>query len=227
MRPVVPSVPPLLLAVLLAILLAACGGGSDGPPTDNQSLTVAKADPSGDAQSAAAGAQTADPLRVIVRRGGTPAAGIGVTWSATGGGSLNPTTSTTDAAGIATSRWTLGTAGVQTAQASVAGATGSPVGFTATITGGAAQNVVEVQNNLFSPSTITVPANTLVRWNWVAGSRQHNIVPVAPASIPSSPQVRDGPATYEVTFTAPGTYNYYCSVHGTPTSGMRGTVVVQ
>ena len=39
---------------------------------------------------------------------------------------------------------------------------------------------------------------------------------------PMSPQ---GPHTYSLTFTKPGTYTYWCVVH-VPV-GMRGTVVVQ
>lgn len=39
-----------------------------------------------------------------------PVAGVLVTWSVVdGGGNISPASSTTDAAGIATSRWTLGT----------------------------------------------------------------------------------------------------------------------
>jgi plastocyanin len=32
--------------------------------------------------------------------------------------------------------------------------------------------------------------------------------------------------TYEHTFSDPGVYDYYCSIHGTTTAGMIGTVVV-
>lgn len=88
-------------------------------------------------------------------------------------------------------------------------------------------NTVRVVNNQFSPQTITVAPNVAVRWEWAASAIQHNIIPIAPATIPSVPAPRDGPSTYEATFTAAGTYDYYCSVHGTPTSGMRGSVVVQ
>lgn len=33
--------------------------------------------------------------------------------------------------------------------------------------------------------------------------------------------------TYTRDFSTTGSYDYYCSVHGTATSGMRGTVAVQ
>ncbi len=79
----------------------------------------------------------ATPYAVVVRdHTGAAVAGVTVTWSATGG-SIAPSTSTTNASGIATATRTLGgTAGAQTASAAVAGLIGSPVGFTATATAG-------------------------------------------------------------------------------------------
>lgn len=232
MRSHSPYACPLAFTVLL--LGAACGGGGGygggGGVTPPQTLSVAAATPSGSGQTAAPGAQLADPLRIIVRRGSTPVPGTAVTWSvAVGGGQVTPTSSTTDLSGIASTRWTLGPlVGAQLATATVSGATNSPVTFTANTTGtvpGAA--VVTVENNVFSPSTITVAANTTVRWDWAPGSLQHNITPIQPATIPSDRTTVTAPHSYQVTFTTPGTYDYYCTVHGTPTSGMRGTVVVQ
>lgn len=224
----VPRAVTPLTAVPLLVALAACGGGgsdTSGPP-DQQTLSVAMATPSGNAQVATVSTQLADPLRVIVRRDGSVAAGVTVAWSvASGGGSIAPTSSATDPDGIATAAWTLGpTAGAQEARATVQGATGSPVAFTANGTPG--PSIVLVTNNVFSPETITVTAGTVVTWEWPAGSVSHNIIPVAPANRPDSPEVRNGPATYQVVFKVPGVYRYYCSVHGTPTSGMRGMVVV-
>jgi plastocyanin len=115
-------------------LIAACGGGSSGP-----SLTIAKAGaPNGDAQSAVVTSVLPDLLRVLVQEDGSPKAGVTVTWStAAAGASVSPTSSVTDAAGVATTQWTLGQgAGTQTAQAARSGASGSPVGFTATGTPG-------------------------------------------------------------------------------------------
>lgn len=36
-----------------------------------------------------------------------------------------------------------------------------------------------------------------------------------------------GPTTYELTFDTPGTYRYYCALHGDPEGGMVGDVVVE
>lgn len=225
------AAPTLLALALVLAPLAACGGGGDDGPTGNGNgtLSLALATPSGNGQSAAPGAVLADPLRVLVRRDGAPAAGVTVAWSAANGGTMTPASSATGSDGIASSSWQLGPGtGTQGATATVAGASGSPRAFTATATtGGPGANVVQVSNNQFSPSSITVARNATVRWEWTAQAVQHTIVPIAPATIPSVPAPRDGPSTYEASFAAAGTYDYYCSVHGTPTSGMRGRVVVQ
>ncbi len=64
---------------------------------------------------------------------GNPVAGVEVTWSVSGGGSISPTTVVTGADGLAGAERVLGpTAGPQSAQATVDGFTGSPVTFTHT-----------------------------------------------------------------------------------------------
>ncbi len=90
----------------------------------------------GDGQTDSTRATLAGPLSVRVTRRNVPAPGVAVLWSATvGGGSVSASATTTDSAGIASVRWTLGSVlGVQRAQASVAGAVGSPVPFAATAT---------------------------------------------------------------------------------------------
>lgn len=127
----------------LGIGLAACGGGGSNmtPPT----TAIAKASASGDAQTAGVGQPLALPLRVVVTDGGTPSAGSTVTWSATAAGAaLNPASAVTDANGIASTAWTLGTvSGSQTANALLIGAAGSPVTFTATATPGAAASLAK------------------------------------------------------------------------------------
>src|SRR5512133_3022478 len=125
--------------LLLAGALAACSndGSNGGGGPDPAALSAAPSEPSGDGQSGTAGQDLANPLRIVVLRGATPAAGAVVNWSATGAGALmTPSSSTTGADGISTSVWHLGTTpGTQNAQATVSGADGSPVRFTATATG--------------------------------------------------------------------------------------------
>ena len=124
------GVRPLVLG--LGIGLSACGGG--GGNTTPSTTAIAKT--SGDAQIGVVGQLLPDPLTVKVTEGGAASAGMTVTWSTTDpGASLNPASAVTDANGIASSAWTLGTlASSQTARASLSGASGSPVTFSATAT---------------------------------------------------------------------------------------------
>jgi plastocyanin len=76
----------------------------------------------------------------------------------------------------------------------------------------------------FAPATITVDAGQPVCWTWTATGAEHNIK-ADNGSFTSGPPAERG--TFQYTFTAPGTYGYYCQVHGTLTAGMRGRVVVR
>jgi hypothetical protein len=120
---------------LCAASLAGCSAGEQGG-TGTGVLTISKPPAkNGDVQIGSPGQPLPSPLRVYVTRDGQPAQNEQVEWSTASGGSLSSGTSQTDASGIATSFWTLGpTQGGQTAQATLAGATGSPVTFTATAT---------------------------------------------------------------------------------------------
>ena len=214
------------LAALAALALA-CDDDDDG--TNPAGLTMAFGTPSGDAQTGAPSA-VLSPFRVNLTRGSAPAANEIVNWAiATGtGATLSVPTSTTDAQGNAETVLTLGpAAGVVTVTATTTGATGSPLTFSASavVAGEFAQ--VALSNNQFDPDEVTIDAGGSVAFVWTAAAAQHNIVPVAPATIPSSATVRNGPFTYEETFNTPGNYDYFCSVHGTATTGMRGRVVVQ
>ena len=224
--------------LLVAAALTACGSnGSDlgGGGPDPSALSVARSEPSGDGQSGTAGQDLANPLRIVVLRGAMPAAGAVVTWSATGtGASMTPNVQTTGPDGISTSTWHLGSeVGAQSAQAAVTGgAEGSPVSFSATAAGpGGGPSPIEIQlrddggNNRFEPANVTVPVGTTVTWNWVGGF--HNVMPTGNPVFPGSGNPTAAPHTFSHTFSSPGIYLYFCVIHGSPTGGMRGTVVVQ
>ena len=103
---------------------------------------------SGNEQSGAPGSALAQPLVVQVNdAAGNPVSGAPVTWVVTGGGgSLDPATSTTDASGLASSVWTLGSApGPNTAQAVVSGV--GQASFTATGLVGAPNEIRIVSGN--------------------------------------------------------------------------------
>lgn len=100
---------------------------------------------------------------------------------------------------------------------------------------------VLVSNNEFVPLSVSIPTGDTIIWSWSAGSTTHNILSTGAPAFASKgtnavPGVLDTdyfsvPESYQVSFGAAGTYEYYCSQHGTtggPTgnTGMHGTVVV-
>ena len=311
------------------------GGGGDNGGTPPSTTAIAKASNSGDGQTGQVGQALGAPLQVVVTDGGAPAAGATVTWSTTAAaGSMTPTSTPTDANGIASSSWSLGTvAGPQSAQATLSGASGSPITFTATAAAGEPTTLAEaggnnqtgqintalapvqakvtdefgnavagvdvawsasgatvaapivpsdgsgisaatvtlggtagpititaaandltgaalsgspltfsatateqpppstdanvaVINNSFSPASLTISAGTTVVWTWNSSAQNHNVAPAASEPARSGNPV-NGPHTYQYTFNTPGTFVYFCEVHGTATGGMRGTIIVQ
>jgi plastocyanin len=223
-------------AVVVATLaLAACGtdysaGGGAGP--DPAALAVTRSEPSGDGQSGTTEQDLANPLRIVILKGSTPQVGTIVTWSANGTGSMAPGVDTTGADGISTSVWRLGTqVGTQRAQAAVTGAEGSPVPFTATASapGGPASPVlIQLRSdggNRFEPANVTIAAGTTITWTWIGGI--HDVTSTGVPGFTGSGAPVSPPPAFSQTFTSPGTYVFFCTVHGTPSSGMRGTIVVQ
>ena len=73
----------------------------------------------------------------------------------------------------------------------------------------------------FSPSTVTIQAGDTVRWTNDAGF--HSVT--ADDGSFERPAA-SGPWTFTHTFSAPGSFGYHCSIHGSPGGGMAGTVVV-
>ena len=123
-----------LASSFLLFTLSACGSDSDlqppGPPT-NVAMN------GGSGQSGLVGTPVRDPLRVqVTDANGVEVPDVAVAWSVlTGGGTVSPTSSSTDADGVASTQFVLGSAeGEQSAQAEVAGLAGSPVVFSATAT---------------------------------------------------------------------------------------------
>jgi hypothetical protein len=113
---------PLALAVgSAALLLAACGGkGDSGPPPSPASVQALDAG----ARAGVVGTTLAAPVRVrVADASGRPLRGAAVAWTASGGGSVAPGTSATNADGVAEASWTLGTvAGAQEVVASAGAA---------------------------------------------------------------------------------------------------------
>jgi plastocyanin len=213
---------------LVAFAAWSCGGGESSP--NPSPLVIAKAPgKSGDGQTAPPGSLLPTQLAVLITQDGNPVDKVTVGWATPNGGSLAPVSNETGADGIAMSAWTLGPGtGQQTATATVSGASGSPLGFTATASGGSPGNVtINVVNNLFQPSVASIAVGTTVTWQWSAAARTHNVVPDDGATPPMSGPPTDGPHSYSFTFDTPGTYHYHCQTHGGVNGfGMSGTITV-
>ena len=92
---------------------------------------------------------------------------------------------------------------------------------------GQVADVLALDNN-FVPAELTVEAGTEVVFT-NNGRNDHNIVQPDDPTV-SEWGVLDGVfvpgATYSHVFDTPGTYLYICTIHGTATAGMFGTIVV-
>ena len=100
-------------------------------------------------RTGAAGTVLADSLALrVADKYGNPVPGIDVAWAvASGGGSVSPATSRTDASGVAKARWTLGGAtGTQTATGTAAGLPATT--FIATVNVGAVARVTIMPRDL-------------------------------------------------------------------------------
>lgn len=115
----------------IALALAAGVQSCSGSGAAEGRVVVAAAIPSTDHQRAPAGSALPTPLQVLVLVDGKPAAGQPVSWSPSSG-RMTITSGITDASGVASGQWILGPEpGELAAYATVPGARGSPVQFTA------------------------------------------------------------------------------------------------
>lgn len=85
----------------------------------------------------------------------------------------------------------------------------------------AATSNVSVQDNAFSPSSITINVNDTVQWSW-AGANLHSST--GPGTTPLwDSGVHGNGFSFSFTYTAAGSYAYHCNVH----PAQLGTVTVQ
>ncbi|MGZ4860700.1 MAG: cupredoxin domain-containing protein [Candidatus Angelobacter sp.] len=114
--------------------------------------------------------------------------------------------------------WSLG---IATVAIVIAVAAGRPGTFNATTAQEktATETSVKIDNFTFSPGTITVAAGSTVRWT------NHDDIPhnVVSADKSFKSKAMDTDENFSFTFTKPGTYSYFCSIH----PKMTGKVVVQ
>ena len=84
---------------------------------------------------------------------------------------------------------------------------------------------VSMSGSAFSPSLDSVTAGSVVTWTNDDGFA-HNVTSAPGSAVYGSGDFGMG-GTFQHTFSTPGTYVYYCTIHGTPTTGMHATIVVQ
>lgn len=80
-------------------------------------------------------------------------------------------------------------------------------------------------DNTFRPETLEVLAGTEVRWT-NDGRNDHNVLPVEGEDWGVDVEGFAPGDEYVHRFTEPGSFPYYCSLHGTTTQGMVGSIVV-
>jgi plastocyanin len=88
---------------------------------------------------------------------------------------------------------------------------------------------VRAIDNTFDAEGVRVAAGTTIRWT-NQGRQDHDVVPAGetePETWGADLDEFHPGDTYEHTFTEPGTYNYYCTIHGTEAKGMVGVVIVE
>ena len=133
---------------------------------------------------------------------------------------------------LAVSLTVLGSCGGNSAEESTAGVSFAPNGETLTI---------QSLDNSFRPVEFEIEAGTEVIFE-NRGRNDHNILPDSVANdeeLTALLASSDSPTAWGVAaidfvpgdtfshlFAVPGTYSYYCSIHGSPGAGMYGVLVV-
>jgi plastocyanin len=84
---------------------------------------------------------------------------------------------------------------------------------------------VSADDDFFLPKALKVRAGTEVTFT-NDGRRLHNVIPLDGGTFRiNTDEFRPGTSKI-VQLDHPGTYRYYCSIHGTATRGMRGIIKV-
>lgn len=112
--------------------------------------------------------------------------------------------------------WTLSIAALAIVMMMMAGRART---FAATAVEDKPATEVKIDNFSFSPNPVTIAAGSTVRWT-NRDDIPHNVVS-EDKSFKS--KVLDTDETFVYTFTKPGTYTYFCSIH----PKMTGKIVVQ
>jgi plastocyanin len=76
------------------------------------------------------------------------------------------------------------------------------------------------KNGSSNPAVDTVAMNGTVTWTWTVGDMPHSVHSMGSPSFTSSAIQTGSGKTYQFQFTAAGSYQYDCAVHGTLMTGM-------
>jgi adhesin/invasin len=164
------------LAILAAsaqlLVLAACGETGVSEPLAPSTVAAI----AGNTQSGTAGQALANPIQVrVTGSDGQPLAGAQVTFSVTtGGGSVDPANAITDANGIASTRWTLGTTAGNNVLTATAGSASVTVAAAGTA-GRAASVAATAGNNQSVGVNSPVPVAPSVRVTDANGNPVANV----------------------------------------------------
>jgi len=202
-------------ALGMALLGLACGGDGGGTQPPGPPADLVKS--GGDGQSWYFNNPLPTALSVTaVDVDGRAVPGVVITWAvASGGGSVTPTQSTTNANGVATTTDSIGGSTIQMVNATFTGLAG-PVSFTEQATTPPTAAVVNVGDYFFDKASVVVQVNSAVTWTWT-GQVGHSV------TFTGGPDSGVQPSgTFQRTFTSTGVFNYFCKVHG----GMTGSVTV-
>src|SRR5437773_5297920 len=212
-------------ALGMALLGLACGGDGGGTTPPGPPVDLLK-NPAGDGQSWYFNNPLPTSLSVTaVDVDGRAVPSVVITWAvASGGGTVTPTQSTTNANGVATTTDSVGGSTIQIVSATFTGLAG-PVSFTEHATTPPTSAAVSVNDNVFSPASAVIKTGGTVTWTW-AGSPLviHNVTYTGgPTPRPANgPNQAGGSGTFQSTITTVGKYDYTCTNH----AGMNGTVTV-
>ncbi len=210
--------------------------GAGGSPvsftaTASAGAAASIAKSAGDGQSGIVNTALANPLLArAADQFGNSVSGVSVMWQVTmGTATVFPASTSTGVNGEAQTTVTLGgVVGPIVIEAVSMGLSGSPLPYMATAMTLPTAVTVQLVNTLqFQPRDIIIAAGGTVTWNWPAtGVTTHNVTPDATEPFTSGVPTT-GPFSWGHIFTTPGTYMYYCVVHGLPGGlGMAGTVTV-
>jgi plastocyanin len=84
---------------------------------------------------------------------------------------------------------------------------------------------VTAEDNNFVPQTLTVAEGTEITFT-NDGRNQHNVIAVEDTPFSAETASFEPGESFTWKASKPGTYRYYCSIHGTATAGMTGTIQV-